>query len=181
MTLMEEEKRLTLRTIQERTRKADKKLAHQTRKRSTSFDQGVIDRQQIQSKLRETLSHRMLSFSNPRFQRFSKKQTDTFAENTEKIMFQNFKISCYFQKYRSLIFNLGDVKNNTLIEKICAKEITPQDLVRLQLIDLASEQLSEMRRNINKQQLDLREMGAIDDWTQKTYIIKNKKISRNSS
>lgn len=61
----------------------------------------------------------------------------------------------YRNKYRSLIFNIKDLKNQTLWRKICENAINPYQLVRLSSDDLASQELAMWRERETKHQLDM--------------------------
>lgn len=61
----------------------------------------------------------------------------------------------YKNKYRSLIFNIKDPKNQTLWRRICAKSVNPYQLVRLSPDDLASQELALWREREAKHQLDM--------------------------
>lgn len=61
----------------------------------------------------------------------------------------------YKNKYRSLIFNIKDTKNQTLWRRICEKAINPYQLVRLSPDDLASQELALWREREAKHQLDM--------------------------
>ncbi|XP_017775816.1 PREDICTED: death-inducer obliterator 1-like [Nicrophorus vespilloides] len=61
----------------------------------------------------------------------------------------------YKNKYRSLIFNIKDPKNQTLWRRICEKSVNPYQLVRLSPDDLASQELALWREREAKHQLDM--------------------------
>lgn len=61
----------------------------------------------------------------------------------------------YKNKYRSLIFNIKDQKNQTLWRRICEKAVNPYQLVRLSSDDLASQELALWREREAKHQLDM--------------------------
>ncbi|KAK5646151.1 hypothetical protein RI129_004615 [Pyrocoelia pectoralis] len=61
----------------------------------------------------------------------------------------------YRNKYRSLIFNIKDTKNQTLWRRICEKAINAYQLVRLSSDDLASQELALWRERENKHQLEM--------------------------
>lgn len=61
----------------------------------------------------------------------------------------------YRNKYRSLIFNIKDPKNQTLWRRICEKSVNPYQLVRLSHDDLASQELALWRERETKHQLDM--------------------------
>ncbi|XP_022913665.2 death-inducer obliterator 1 isoform X1 [Onthophagus taurus] len=68
----------------------------------------------------------------------------------------------YRTKYRSLIFNIKDVKNQTLWRRICEKAINPYQLVRLSHDDLASQELALWRQREAKHQLDMIEKSELE-------------------
>lgn len=68
----------------------------------------------------------------------------------------------YRNKYRSLIFNIKDVKNQTLWRRICEKTISPYQLVRLSPDDLASQELASWREREAKHQLDMIKKSELD-------------------
>lgn len=61
----------------------------------------------------------------------------------------------YKNKYRSLIFNIKDAKNQTLWRRICEKSISPYQVVRLSPDDMASQELALWRERETKHQLDM--------------------------
>ena len=80
----------------------------------------------------------------------SAEQCEQLALETEQEMYIFFNkdlSSKYKTKYRSLKFNLSDVKNITLIEKIWCKTNSPKQLVDLQSAALASDELEKWRKN----------------------------------
>ena len=56
----------------------------------------------------------------------------------------------YRSRYRSLIFNIKDVKNNGLFRKILNKEITPSKLSKMTSEELANKELAEWRKREGK-------------------------------
>lgn len=61
----------------------------------------------------------------------------------------------YRNKYRSLMFNIKDTKNETLWRRICEKSVNPYQLVRLSPDDLASQELALWREREAKHTLDM--------------------------
>lgn len=70
---------------------------------------------------------------------------ECFREGTSK----------YLNRYRSLIFNLRDAKNQGLLRKVLTSEISPQKLVRMSPEELASSELAKWRERENKHSLEL--------------------------
>ena len=56
----------------------------------------------------------------------------------------------YKNKYRSLIFNLKDMKNQGLFRKVLQKEVSSKELVRMSSEKLASEELAAWRESTLK-------------------------------
>lgn len=140
------------------------------------------ERLKIKNTLKETLTKRMEEFDHPDIPKMTVDEIAVFAKDTEKEMFQffgketgdKFKTK-YLHKYRSLKFNLNDLKNKTLVEKICAKMLTPKQLVELPPAALASEELSKWREHENKHQLDIITKSELDALAQNKIVVKTHK------
>uniref|UniRef100_A0A8C4NEM5 Death-inducer obliterator 1 n=1 Tax=Eptatretus burgeri TaxID=7764 RepID=A0A8C4NEM5_EPTBU len=61
----------------------------------------------------------------------------------------------YKKRYRSLMFNLKDTKNQGLFYRVIRGEISPSKLVRMSPEDLASKELAEWRERENKHTLEM--------------------------
>lgn len=82
----------------------------------------------------------------------------------------------YRTKYRSLIFNIKDTKNQTLWRRICDKSIAPAQLVRLSPDDLASQELARWREQENKHQLEMIKKSELEMLSiNRTYVLKTHK------
>lgn len=82
----------------------------------------------------------------------------------------------YRNKYRSLIFNIKDVKNQTLWRRICEKTINPYQLVRLSPDDLASQELALWRERETKHQLDMIKKSELELLNcNRSYVFKTHK------
>lgn len=88
----------------------------------------------------------------------------------------------YKNKYRSLIFNIKDAKNQTLWRRICEKSISPYQVVRLSPDDMASQELALWRERETKHQLDMIKKSELEllncnrQYVFKTHKGKNIKI-----
>ncbi|CAI8029088.1 Death-inducer obliterator 1 [Geodia barretti] len=60
----------------------------------------------------------------------------------------------YKTKYRSLLFNLKDTKNQGLFRKVCLGQISPSELVKMKSEQYASDELAEWREKTLKKDLD---------------------------
>lgn len=70
---------------------------------------------------------------------------ECFKEGTHK----------YMNKFRSLIFNLRDPKNQCLVTNVLSGEITPARLVRMSPDEMASNELAKWRERENKHSIEL--------------------------
>ncbi|XP_012316319.2 PHD finger protein 3 isoform X1 [Aotus nancymaae] len=61
----------------------------------------------------------------------------------------------YKNKYRSLMFNLKDPKNNILFKKVLKGEVTPDHLIRMSPEELASKELAAWRRRENRHTIEM--------------------------
>lgn len=61
----------------------------------------------------------------------------------------------YMAKFRSLLFNLRDQKNQGLVRNVLSGEITPAKLVRMSPDEMASHELAKWRERENKHSIEL--------------------------
>ena len=61
----------------------------------------------------------------------------------------------YLKKYRSLVFNLRDSKNETLLKNVLIGEISPARLVNMSHDEMASQELAKWRERENKHSIEL--------------------------
>lgn len=133
----------------------------------------------VQKTLREQLSLRMAETTDTNCPKLSTEQINKFAFDTEReiyMLFNRDTTSKYRAKYRSLMFNIKDRKNETLFRKICDSSIQPEQLVRLSPEDLASQELAQWRENENKHQLEMIKKSELDLLScPKSYVLKTHK------
>lgn len=102
----------------------------------------------------------------------------TIAQNIEEELHALFKDTGtkYKSKYRSLLFNIKDLKNLTLFRKIVDSSISPQQLVRLSAEELASQELAQWREREARHQLEMIKKNELDLMQQaKTVVMKTHK------
>ena len=136
------------------------------------------DRMLIRNTLRDTLQQRMKEFEHSTIPKMTADEIVDFAKETEREMFLFFNKEIkdkYKAKYRSLKFNLSDVKNKTLLEKICAQKITAKQLVELPPAALASDELAKWREHENKHQLEIITKSELDALAQNKIVVKTHK------
>ncbi|XP_073192450.1 PHD finger protein 3 isoform X1 [Lepidochelys kempii] len=79
------------------------------------------------------------------------------ATRIEKELFSFFRDtdSKYKNKYRSLMFNLKDPKNNILFKRVLKGEVTPDHLIRMSPEELASKELAAWRQRENRHTIEM--------------------------
>ncbi|EHB14770.1 PHD finger protein 3 [Heterocephalus glaber] len=79
------------------------------------------------------------------------------ATKIEKELFSFFRDTDakYKNKYRSLMFNLKDPKNNILFKKVLKGEVTPDHLIKMSPEELASKELAAWRRRENRHTIEM--------------------------
>lgn len=131
----------------------------------------------VRRTLKEQLLIRMKELSDDK--KLSVEQVEEFIKATEYEMYRLFNKDIgakYKAKYRSLMFNIKDRKNETLLLKICSKLIEPRQLVRMSPEELASQELAQWRENEAKHQLEMIKKSELDLLScTKTYVLKTHK------
>uniref|UniRef100_H3BAT1 Death-inducer obliterator 1 n=1 Tax=Latimeria chalumnae TaxID=7897 RepID=H3BAT1_LATCH len=94
----------------------------------------------------------------------SESEVGRIALNIEREMFGLFQDtdSRYKSKYRSIMFNLKDPKNQGLFHRVLCNEIAPSKLVRKKPEELASKELSVWKEKESKQVVELRDRSHSD-------------------
>ncbi|XP_036980805.1 PHD finger protein 3 isoform X3 [Acanthopagrus latus] len=79
------------------------------------------------------------------------------AKKTERELFHLYKDTDnkYKNKYRSLMFNLKDTKNNVLFKRVLKGEISPANLIRMSPEELASKELAAWRKRENRHTIEM--------------------------
>ncbi|XP_034753239.1 PHD finger protein 3 isoform X1 [Etheostoma cragini] len=79
------------------------------------------------------------------------------AKKTERELFHLYKDTDnkYKNKYRSLMFNLKDTKNNVLFRRVLRGEISPGNLIRMSPEELASKELAAWRQRENRHTIEM--------------------------
>lgn len=152
--------------------------AKTTPKSSVNSDNDSV-RNSIRSSLKEQLMLRTTELTAPNAIKLTEDEIRQFAEQTELeiySMFNNETNNKYRAKYRSLIFNIKDRKNQTLFQKISKKIIGPKQLVRMSPEELASQELAQWRENEAKHQLEMITKAELDLLAcSKSYVMKTHK------
>uniref|UniRef100_A0A1A7YV90 PHD finger protein 3 n=1 Tax=Iconisemion striatum TaxID=60296 RepID=A0A1A7YV90_9TELE len=110
-------------------------------------------RRSVRDSLKEILTQR-LKDSNLNI---SVERASEVAKRTEKELFHLYKDTDhkYKNKYRSLMFNLKDTKNNVLFKRVLRGEISPGNLIRMSPEELASKELAAWRQRENRHTIEM--------------------------
>ncbi|KFU95294.1 PHD finger protein 3 [Chaetura pelagica] len=110
-------------------------------------------RQSVKQSLKEILMKR-LTDSNLKI---PEERAAKVATRIERELFSFFRDtdSKYKNKYRSLMFNLKDPKNNILFKKVLRGEVTPDHLIKMSPEELASKELAAWRQRENRHTIEM--------------------------
>ncbi|NXA52779.1 PHF3 protein, partial [Nothocercus julius] len=110
-------------------------------------------RQSVKQSLKEILMKRLTDSSL----KIPEERAAKVATRIEKELFSFFRDtdSKYKNKYRSLMFNLKDPKNNILFKKVLKGEVTPDHLIRMSPEELASKELAAWRQRENRHTIEM--------------------------
>lgn len=110
-------------------------------------------RQSVRHSLKDILMKR-LTDSNLKI---PEEKATKVATKIEKELFSFFRDTDakYKNKYRSLMFNLKDPKNNILFKKVLKGEVTPDHLIKMSPEELASKELAAWRRRENRHTIEM--------------------------
>ncbi|XP_066468519.1 PHD finger protein 3 [Tiliqua scincoides] len=110
-------------------------------------------RQSVRQSLKEILEKRLAESTL----KISEERAAKVATKIEKELFSFFRDtdSKYKNKYRSLIFNLKDPKNNILFKRVLKGEVTPDHLIKMSPEELASKELAAWRKRENRHTIEM--------------------------
>ncbi|XP_073425500.1 PHD finger protein 3 [Dendrobates tinctorius] len=110
-------------------------------------------RQSVRHSLKDILVKR-LSESNSKI---PEERATKVSAKIEKELFSFYRDtdSKYKNKYRSLMFNLKDPKNNVLYKRVLKGDITPEHLIKMTPEELASRELAAWRQRENRHTIEM--------------------------
>ncbi|XP_014905075.1 PHD finger protein 3 isoform X1 [Poecilia latipinna] len=110
-------------------------------------------RKSVRDSLREILTQRLKDSDL----NIPEERASEVAKKTERELFQLYKDTDhkYKNKYRSLMFNLKDTKNNVLFKRVLNGEISPGNLIRMSPEELASKELAAWRQRENRHTIEM--------------------------
>jgi Transcription factor S-II (TFIIS), central domain/SPOC domain len=167
-------------SAKQEVKKVVKKPLSEEKPASNSSSKSKIEyeRMNVRNIFKTTLIQRMQEFEHATIKKMTDSEVEDFAKEIEAQMFRFFNKDTrdkYKVKFRSLKFNLSDTKNKTLIERICAKKLTPKQLAELPPSALASEELAKWREDENKHQLEIITKSELDALAQNKIVVKTHK------
>lgn len=127
-------------------------------KQQEQSSQQPKQQENIRENVYKTLSEQLMNrLKEAKDLTLSEEEVNNISTEIESQLFKCFGDTGqkYKNKYRSLIFNIKDAKNQTLWRRICEKSISPYQLVRLSPDDMASQELALWREREAKHQLDM--------------------------
>ncbi|XP_039594646.1 PHD finger protein 3 isoform X1 [Polypterus senegalus] len=113
--------------------------------------------EEIRQNVRESLKDILVKRLTESELKISTERAAKVALKTERELFAFFRDtdSKYKSKYRSLMFNLRDAKNNVLFKRVLKGEITPDHLIRMSPEELASKELAAWRQRENRHTIEM--------------------------
>ncbi|KFP72348.1 PREDICTED: PHD finger protein 3 [Acanthisitta chloris] len=110
-------------------------------------------RQSVKQSLKEILMKRLTDSSL----KIPEERAAKVATRIERELFSFFRDTDakYKNKYRSLMFNLKDPKNNILFKKVLKGEVTPDHLIKMSPEELASKELAAWRLRENRHTIEM--------------------------
>lgn len=110
-------------------------------------------RRSVRDSLKDILTHRLKDSDL----NIPEERASEVAKKTERELFHLYKDTDhkYKNKYRSLMFNLKDTKNNVLFKRVLNGEISPANLIRMSPEELASKELAAWRQRENRHTIEM--------------------------
>ncbi|XP_029451528.1 PHD finger protein 3 isoform X2 [Rhinatrema bivittatum] len=112
---------------------------------------------QIRQSVRHSLKEILLKRLSASTSKIPEERAAKVAAKIERELFSFYRDtdSKYKNKYRSLMFNLKDPKNNVLYKRVLKGEITPDHLIRMSPEELASRELAAWRQRENRHTIEM--------------------------
>ncbi|XP_028279084.1 PHD finger protein 3 [Parambassis ranga] len=126
-------------------------------KSKTSASKKPVSVEAIRRSVRDSLKEILLQRLKESNLSISVERASDVAKKTERELFHLYKDtdSKYKNKYRSLMFNLKDTKNNILFKRVLKGEISPGNLIRMSPEELASKELAAWRQRENRHTIEM--------------------------
>ncbi|XP_053566386.1 PHD finger protein 3 isoform X2 [Bombina bombina] len=112
---------------------------------------------QIRQSVRQSLKDILLKRLSESSSKIPEERATKVSSRVEKELFSFYRDTDlkYKNKYRSLMFNLKDPKNNVLYKRVLKGEITPEHLIKMSPEELASRELAAWRQRENRHTIEM--------------------------
>ncbi|XP_034464848.1 PHD finger protein 3 isoform X3 [Hippoglossus hippoglossus] len=129
----------------------------QEAKSKTSASKKPVSVEAIRRSVRDSLKEILTQRLKESDLNISVERAAEVAKKTERELFHLYKDTDnkYKNKYRSLMFNLKDTKNNVLFKRVLEGEISPSNLIRMSPEELASKELAAWRQRENRHTIEM--------------------------
>ncbi|KAM8858787.1 uncharacterized protein phf3 isoform 2-T2 [Spinachia spinachia] len=126
-------------------------------KTSSCASKKPVSVEAIRRSVRDSLKEILIQRLKESHLNVSVERASEVAKKTEKELFFLYKDTDnkYKNKYRSLMFNLKDTKNNVLFKRVLKGEISPGNLIRMSPEELASKELAAWRQRENRHTIEM--------------------------
>ncbi|XP_071769253.2 PHD finger protein 3 [Centroberyx gerrardi] len=126
-------------------------------KSSSSALKKPVSVDEIRRSVRDSLKEILLQRLKESDLKVTQEKASDVAKKTERELFHLYKDTDnkYKNKYRSLMFNLKDTKNNVLFKRVLKGEISPSNLIRMSPEELASKELAAWRQRENRHTIEM--------------------------
>ncbi|XP_053731659.1 PHD finger protein 3 [Synchiropus splendidus] len=141
--------------VKEASHKTGGKL--EARSKSSSSAKKPASVEEIRRSVRDSLKEILIQRLKESDLKISVEKAYEVAKKTERELFHLYKDTenKYKNKYRSLMFNLKDTKNNVLYKRVLRGEISPASLIRMSPEELASKELAAWRKRENRHTIEM--------------------------
>ncbi|KAM8954346.1 PHD finger protein 3 isoform 2-T2 [Pelodytes ibericus] len=112
---------------------------------------------QIRQSVRHSLKDILLKRLSESSSKIPEERASKVSARIERELFSFYRDTDakYKNKYRSLMFNLKDPKNNVLFKRVLKGEITPEHLIKMSPEELASRELAAWRQRENRHTIEM--------------------------
>ncbi|XP_044070273.1 PHD finger protein 3 isoform X2 [Siniperca chuatsi] len=144
--------------VREAAHKTGVQLKQETKSKTpSSASKKPVSVEAIRRSVRDSLKEILIQRLKESDVNISVERAYEVAKKTERELFHLYKDTDnkYKNKYRSLMFNLKDTKNNVLFKRVLKGEISPGNLIRMSPEELASKELAAWRQRENRHTIEM--------------------------
>ncbi|KAM4730231.1 uncharacterized protein phf3 isoform 1-T2 [Anableps anableps] len=144
--------------VKEAAHKTGSLSKHETKSKAPSFtSKKPVSVEAIRRSVRDSLKEILTQRLKDSDLNIPEERASEVAKKTERELFHLYKDTDhkYKNKYRSLMFNLKDTKNNVLFKRVLNGEISPGNLIRMSPEELASKELAAWRQRENRHTIEM--------------------------